>query len=103
MGSPLPTTQVLRVLVSRTWLDSAVEARDEESLEAWLRLKSSEADEATVAFAKSYEPWEVKESWMADRLISGLVALGGWLVGWLVGWLGGCIMLDGGVGRWSWV
>lgn len=44
----------LQNLLARTWLDSALEARDEEALQAWLRMHQGWAPEAMVAFAQSY-------------------------------------------------
>ena len=48
-------------LVARSWLDSAVAARDEEALEAWLaaygKAPQAVVSQGLVAFAKSYDAW----------------------------------------------
>lgn len=43
--------------MARTWLDSAICARDEEALEMWLSTyqNATTVSEAMVSFAKSYD------------------------------------------------
>ncbi|CAK8993453.1 unnamed protein product, partial [Durusdinium trenchii] len=60
----------LQNLLARTWLDSALEARDEEALQAWLRMHQGWAPEAMVAFAQSYELL-LKRDWEASRSALG--------------------------------
>eukprot|EP00438_Fugacium_kawagutii_P029637 Skav202680 [mRNA] locus=scaffold1791:647385:680064:+ [translate_table: standard] len=55
----LGSSRAMEMLVARTWLDSAICARDEEALETWLSTYNGTAtvSEALVSFAKSYDAW----------------------------------------------
>ena len=52
------STRSMESLVARTWLDSAIAARDEEALQQWLgNYTVPVVSQALVAFARAYATW----------------------------------------------